>query len=87
MKNTIISIIKSVIKWYVIDCIIAILTGGVIPPFHLISTIVTAVKWTIISKGLTLIQKGSNLAQNIMTIKEIVKEQDVIEESSGLNAA
>lgn len=87
MKNAIISIIKSVIKWWLIDCIVAVITGGAIPPFHLIAAVITAIKWTLISKGLTLIQKGSNLAQNIMTIKEIVKEQEVIEESSDLNAA
>jgi hypothetical protein len=87
MKNTIISIFTSVIKWWIIDCLIAIITGGIIPPFHLIALVMTAVKWKLISKGLTLIQKGSNLAQNIMTIKEIVKEQEVIEESSDLNAA
>ena len=85
--NTFISISRSAIKWWIIDCIVAVLTGGVIPPFHLIATIVTAVKWKLISKGLTLLQKGSNLVQNVMTIKEIVKEQEVIEESSDLNAA
>ena len=87
MKNTIVSIFTSVIKWWIIDCLIAIITGGIIPPFHLITLMMTAVKWKLISKGLTLLQKGLNLVQNIMTIKEIVKEQEVIKISSDLNAA
>ena len=87
MKNIIVlimSISRSVIKWWLIDCIVAIITGGAIPPFHLIAAVITAIKWTIISKGLTLVQKGSNLVQNMMTIKEIVKEQEVIKISSGI---
>jgi hypothetical protein len=85
--NTFISISRSAIKWWIIDCIVAVLTGGVIPPFHLIAAISTAVKWTLISKGLTIIQNGLNILQNILAIKEIVKEQEVIKISSDLNAA
>lgn len=88
IMNFIKEILKSAIKWYVIDVVIAILTGGVIPPFALMAVIRTAIKWKLLSKGLDILQRGFSLWGNILTLKEVIKEQEVNKTyQSGLDAA
>ena len=78
--------IRSAIKWWLIDVVISVITGGAIPPFALMAVLVTAIKWEVISKGLDILQKGLSMWGNILTLKEVIKEQEVIK-SSGLDAA
>ena len=88
IMNFIKETLKSAIKWYVIDVVIAILTGGVISPFALMAVIRTAIKWKLLSKGLDILQRGFSLWGNILTLKEVIKEQEVNKAyQSGLDAA
>ena len=81
------SVSRSAIKWWLIDVLIAVITGGTIPPLALTSVILTAIKWRLLSKGLDILQKGLSLWENILTLKEIIKEQEKEHEESGLDAA